>query len=78
MTEAGTSKTSSANWRLVLLLTAVASSGYVGRVAVTVAASGMMNCFNLSQAQMGTASMRDTSFLCCASDGRCSILSPHS
>jgi ACS family glucarate transporter-like MFS transporter len=54
MTEPGTFKTSSANWRLVLLLTAVASSGYVGRVAVTVAAPGMMNAFNLSQAQMGT------------------------
>src|SRR5947209_3825124 len=42
------------NWRLVLLLAAVASSGYVGRVAVTVAAPGMMNDFSLSQAQMGT------------------------
>lgn len=45
---------SSVNWRLVLLLTAVASSGYIGRVAVTVAAPGMMRDFSLSQAQMGT------------------------
>ena len=42
------------NWRLVLLLTAVASSGYVGRVAVTVAAPGIMKDFSLSQTQMGT------------------------
>jgi len=54
VTEPATTATSSANWRLVLLLTAVASSGYVGRVAVTVAAPGMMKDFNLSQAQMGT------------------------
>lgn len=45
---------SSVNWRLVFLLTAVATSGYVGRVAVTVAAPGMMNDFNLSQEQIGT------------------------
>ena len=54
MTEPATSTTSSANWRLVLLLAAVATSGYVGRVAVTVAAPGMMNTFHLSQVQMGT------------------------
>jgi ACS family glucarate transporter-like MFS transporter len=39
--------------RLVLLLMAVASAGYAGRVAVTVAAPGMMREFGLSQAQMG-------------------------
>jgi ACS family glucarate transporter-like MFS transporter len=39
--------------RLVLLLMGVASAGYVGRVAVTVAAPGMMREFGLSQAQMG-------------------------
>jgi ACS family glucarate transporter-like MFS transporter len=54
MTDPATAKTSSANWRLVLLLMAVASSGYVGRVAVTVAAPGMMREFSLTQAQMGT------------------------
>ena len=54
MTEPRNSSTPSANWRLVLLLTAVASSGYVGRVAVTVAAPGMMKEFSLTQAQMGT------------------------
>ena len=54
MTEPATVTTSSANWRLELLLMAVASSGYVGRVAVTVAAPGMMKEFSLTQAQMGT------------------------
>jgi ACS family glucarate transporter-like MFS transporter len=44
----------SLNKRLVLLLMAVASAGYIGRVAVTVAAPGMMKDFGLSQAQMGT------------------------
>jgi ACS family glucarate transporter-like MFS transporter len=39
--------------RLVLLLMAVASAGYVGRVAVTVVAPGIMREFGLSQAQMG-------------------------
>jgi ACS family glucarate transporter-like MFS transporter len=39
--------------RLVLLLMGVASAGYAGRVAVTVAAPGMMREFGLSQAQMG-------------------------
>lgn len=53
MTQAAT-KTLSVNWRLVFLLTGVATSGYVGRVAVTVTAPGMMKDFNLSQAQMGT------------------------
>ncbi len=43
----------SMNTRLVLLLMGVASAGYVGRVAVTVAAPGMMREFGLSQAQMG-------------------------
>ena len=42
------------NKRLVLLLMAVASAGYIGRVAVTVAAPGMMKDFGLSQAQVGT------------------------
>jgi ACS family glucarate transporter-like MFS transporter len=42
------------NRRLVLLLLAVASAGYVGRVAITVAAPGIMKDFSLSQAQMGT------------------------
>ena len=41
--------------RLVLLLMGVASAGYAGRVAVTVAAPGMMREFGLSQAQMGMA-----------------------
>ncbi len=54
MTEPEPPTTPSANWRLIFLLTAVATSGYVGRVAVTVAAPGMMNAFHLSQAQMGT------------------------
>ena len=45
---------SSVNWRLVALLSAVATAGYVGRVGVTVAAPGIMKDFNLSQAQMGT------------------------
>jgi ACS family glucarate transporter-like MFS transporter len=39
--------------RLVLLLMGVASAGYVGRVAVTVVAPGIMQEFGLSQAQMG-------------------------
>ena len=40
--------------RLVLLLLAAASAGYVCRVAITVAAPGMMHDFGLTQAQMGT------------------------
>ncbi len=40
--------------RLVLLLMIVASAGYVSRVAVTVAAPGLMHDFGLTQAQMGT------------------------
>ncbi len=40
--------------RLVLLLMAVTSAGYVCRVAVTVVAPGIMHDFGLSQAQMGT------------------------
>jgi ACS family glucarate transporter-like MFS transporter len=45
---------SSMNKRLVLLLMAAASAGYIGRVAVTIAAPGMMKDFGLTQAQMGT------------------------
>lgn len=44
----------SMNKRVVLMLTVVASAGYIGRVAITVAAPGMMKDFGLSQAQMGT------------------------
>lgn len=40
--------------RLVLLLTTVASSGYIARVAVTVAAPGLMREFDLTPVQMGT------------------------
>ena len=40
--------------RLVLLLMAVASAGYIGRVAITIVAPGMMKEFGISQAQMGT------------------------
>src|SRR6202043_393151 len=40
--------------RLVLLLMAATSAGYVCRVAVTVVAPNMMGEFGLSQAQMGT------------------------
>jgi ACS family glucarate transporter-like MFS transporter len=40
--------------RLVLLLMAVTSAGYVCRVAVTVVAPNMMRDFGLTQAQMGT------------------------
>jgi ACS family glucarate transporter-like MFS transporter len=40
--------------RLVLLLMAATSAGYVCRVAVTVVAPNMMREFGLSQAQMGT------------------------
>lgn len=55
MTKPGiTSNVSSMNVRVVLLLMAAASAGYVGRVAVTVAAPGMMKEFGLSQVQMGT------------------------
>lgn len=39
---------------LVLLLVMVASGGYLCRVAVTVAAPGIMRDFGLTQAQMGT------------------------
>jgi len=44
----------SASKRLVLLLLAVTSAGYVCRVAVTVVAPGIMSDFGLTQAQMGT------------------------
>lgn len=40
--------------RLVLLLAAAASAGYICRVAITVVAPGIMRDFNLSQTQMGT------------------------
>ncbi len=46
--------TLSGSRRLVLLLMAAASAGYIGRVAITVAAPGIMKDFGLSQAQMGT------------------------
>ena len=44
----------SMNKRLVLLLMAAASVGYVCRVAVTVVAPNMMRDFGLTQTQMGT------------------------
>ena len=44
----------SASKRLVLLLMAVTSVGYVCRVAVTVVAPNMMRDFGLTQTQMGT------------------------
>ena len=44
----------STNRRLVLLLMAATSAGYVCRVAVTVAAPNMMREFGLTQTQMGT------------------------
>ena len=40
--------------RLVLLLAAAASAGYVCRVAITVVAPGIMHDFGLTQVQMGT------------------------
>ena len=40
--------------RLVLLLLAAASAGYVCRVAITVVAPGIMSDFGLTQTQMGT------------------------
>jgi ACS family glucarate transporter-like MFS transporter len=40
--------------RLVLLLMAVASAGYVSRVAITVVAPGIMRDFGLTPAEMGT------------------------
>lgn len=40
--------------RLVLLLMAAASAGYICRVAITVAGPGIMHDFGLTQAQMGT------------------------
>jgi len=45
---------SAAGKRLVLLLAAAASAGYVCRVAITVVAPGIMRDFGLTQAQMGT------------------------
>jgi ACS family glucarate transporter-like MFS transporter len=46
--------TPSTSKRLVLLLAAVAAAGYVCRVAITVAAPGIMKDFSLTQAQMGS------------------------
>lgn len=40
--------------RLVLLLAAAASAGYICRVAITVVAPGIMRDYGLTQAQMGT------------------------
>jgi ACS family glucarate transporter-like MFS transporter len=40
--------------RLVLLLAVAASAGYVGRVAITVVAPGIMRDFQLTQTEMGT------------------------
>jgi ACS family glucarate transporter-like MFS transporter len=40
--------------RLVVLLTTVASAGYVSRVAITVVAPGIITEFHLTPAQMGT------------------------
>lgn len=53
-TSATNSAPHSAAWRLVLLLAAAASAGYVCRVAITVVAPGIMRDFGLTQAQMGT------------------------
>jgi len=44
----------SAGMRLILLLAAGASAGYVCRVAITVVAPAIMHDFGLTQAQMGT------------------------
>lgn len=44
----------SAGRRLVVLLTTVASAGYVSRVAITVVAPGIIDEFHLTSAQMGT------------------------
>ena len=46
-------KPASTGKRLVLLLAAAASAGYVCRVAITVVAPGIMHDFSLTQAQMG-------------------------
>jgi ACS family glucarate transporter-like MFS transporter len=56
MTEraAGEVEASSSSKRLIALLMAVTSVGYLCRVAVTVVAPGMMREFGLSQTQMGT------------------------
>jgi ACS family glucarate transporter-like MFS transporter len=43
-----------ASRRLVLLLLTVASAGYVGRVAITVVAPGIIKEFGLTPAEMGT------------------------
>ena len=55
MTTASTTPASaSTGVRLVLLLAAAASAGYVCRVAITVVAPGIMSDFGLTQTQMGT------------------------
>ena len=54
MTNHGSAPVSAAGKRLVLMLAAAASVGYICRVAVTVAAPGIMHDFELTQAQMGT------------------------
>jgi MFS transporter, ACS family, glucarate transporter len=51
--ESAAAPTSSSK-RLVLLLMAVTSAGYVCRVAITVVAPSMMSQFGLTQTQMGT------------------------
>jgi len=53
-TAATASPSTSTSKRLVFLLMAVASVGYVCRVAVTVVAPDMMRDFGLTQTQMGT------------------------
>src|SRR5262249_53228059 len=52
--EAPATKANSMVKRLVPLLAAAASVGYICRVAITVAAPGIMHDFGLTQAQMGT------------------------
>jgi ACS family glucarate transporter-like MFS transporter len=54
MTRHASDSITAAGKRLVLLLAAAASAGYVCRVAITIVAPGMMHDFGLSQAQMGT------------------------
>jgi ACS family glucarate transporter-like MFS transporter len=49
-----TASVGSAGRRLVLLLMTVASAGYVGRVAITVVAPGLIKDFGLTPVEMGT------------------------
>ena len=51
---APTAARAAASRRLVLLLLMVASAGYVGRVAITVVAPGIIKEFGLTPAEMGT------------------------